>query len=236
MKKIVFLLIMPFCSHAQNNIIKTNLMGLAIKNYNITYERSLARVLSFSIGVRHMPKSSVPLKSQIEKLVDNQDFKINDFQMGNTTFTGEARFYLGIRKMSGFYIAPYLRYSSFDFTMPIKNPNEQNSPSILFNGKINATSAGLLMGVQHCFLKKLVLDIWILGGHYGKSNGSLIATEIPNMNSTEQNTLQSKLDEFNEIGPFKTSSKVTSSSAAEITTTGPWLGLRSFALSVGYRF
>jgi hypothetical protein len=67
MKKIVFLLIMPFCSHAQNNIIKTNLMGLAIKNYNITYERSLARVLSFSIGVRHMPKSSVPLKSQIEK-------------------------------------------------------------------------------------------------------------------------------------------------------------------------
>lgn len=48
--------------------------------------------------------------------------------------------------------------------------------------------------------------------------------------------LQNKLDEFKEIGPFRTSSKVTSSTTAEIKTTGPWLGLRSFALSLGYRF
>jgi hypothetical protein len=211
-------------------------MGIAIKNYNITYERSVTRVLSFSLGFRNMPKSRVPLKSQIEKLVNNQDFKINDFQMGNIAFTGEGRIYIGVRKMSGFYIAPYIRYSSFDFTMPIKNPNVQSSPPILFNGKVNATSAGLLIGVQHNFLKKLVLDIWILGGHFGKSSGILTATGIPNMTAVEQNTLQSKLDEFKEIGPFRTSSRVTSSTTAEITTIGPWLGLRSFALSVGYRF
>ena len=236
MKKLFILLLFPIFSNAQNNILKTNLMGLAIKNYNVTYERSIARVLSFSVGLRHMPKTGVPLKSQIENLVNNKDFKINDFQMGNTSITGEGRIYIGIKKMSGFYVAPYLRYSSFDFTMPINNPNQQNAASILFNGKINATSIGLLMGVQHCFLKKLVLDLWILGGHYGKSNGVLKASEIPNMSNSEQNTLQNKLDEFKNIGPFKTSSRVTSSTTAEISTTGPWLGLRTFALSLGYRF
>ena len=81
-KIILILLFIPLYSHAQNSIIKTNLMGIAIKNYNITYERSVTRVLSFSLGFRNMPKSRVPLKSQIEKLVNNQDFKINDFQMG----------------------------------------------------------------------------------------------------------------------------------------------------------
>lgn len=236
MKYLFVLFFIPLYSQSQNNIIKTNLMGDAIKNYNITYERSVARVLSFSVGIRHMPKSSLNLKGQIEKLVDNQDFRINEFQMGNTTFTGEGRVYVGVRKLSGFYFAPYLRYSSFDFTMPIKNPNLPTGPSILFNGKINATSAGLLMGVQHCFLKKFVLDVWILGGHYGKSKGTLKASAIPTMTEDQQITLQNKLDEFKEIGPFRTSSKVTTPTTAEMTTTGPWVGLRSFALSVGYRF
>jgi len=237
MKKLFFLILIPICSQAQKNIIKTNLMGDAIKNYNITYERSIARPLSISIGVRHMPKSKIALKTQIEKLVDNQDFRINDFQMGNTALTAEGRIYVGVKKMTGFYIAPYLRYSSFDFNMPIKNPNDQSGSSIIFNGKINATSAGLLMGVQHCIFKKLVLDFWILGGHYGKSNGLLKATNITGMNDPAQiQNLQNTLDEFKEIGPFRTSSKVTSSTTAEIKTTGPWLGLRSFALSLGYRF
>lgn len=236
MRYFLILLLIPLYSQAQKSIIKTNLMALAIKNYNITYERSFARVLSFSVGIRHMPKTGVPLKSQIEKLVNNQDFKINEFQMGNTTLTGEGRVYVGVRKLSGFYFAPYLRYSSFDFTVPIKNPNDQTGRSILFNGKINATSVGLLMGVQHCFLNKLVLDIWFIGGHYGKSNGILRASEIPTMTVEQQNTLQTKLDELKEIGPFSTSSSVTSSNTAEMTTTGPWLGLRSLALSIGYRF
>ena len=236
MKKLFVLMFIPIFSIAQNNILKTNLIGLAIKNYNVTYERSIARVLSFSVGLRHMPKIRVPAKSSVERLVNNKDLKINDFLMGNTSITGEGRVYVGIKKMSGFYVAPYLRYSSFDFTMPINNPNQQNASPLLFNGKINATSAGLLIGVQNCFLKKLVIDFWIFGGHYGKSNGVLKAAYIPYMSNAEQNTLQSKLDEFKKMGPFRTSSKVTSSTTAEISTTGPWLGLRTFALSVGYRF
>ena len=183
-----------------------------------------------------MKQANVPLKSQIEKMVDNSDLKVNEFRLGNTAITGEGRLYLGLRKLRGFYIAPYIRYSSFKMSMPIKNPNNTTGAPIVFNGEINGTSAGLLFGVQHCLLKKLVLDFWILGGHYGNSTGTLKATDIPAMTTTEQQNLQNKLDEFKNIGPFKTRSNVTSTTTAEMTTAGPWLGLRSLALTIGYRF
>jgi len=238
-KKIAILLLLPIITTAQNNIIKTNLCGLAIKNYNLTYERSIARIVSLSVGIRYMPKSTVPLKSTIEKIVDNQDFKINDFKMGNTAITGEARFYLGIKKMSGFYMAPYLRYANFDFTIPIKNPNSTSAESILFNGKISSYSGGLLLGMQYRILKKFVIDIWTIGGHYGSSQGTITASNInPRMEegSPERNELQKTLDNLNDAGPFKFEGKVTSPTTAEIKSSGPWFGLRSFALSIGYGF
>ena len=179
---------------------------------------------------------------KIEKIVDNQDFKINDFKMGNTAITGEARFYLGIKKMRGFYLAPYLRYAKFDFTIPIKNPNITTGESILFNGKISSFSGGLLLGMQYCILKKFVIDIWTIGGHYGSSHGTLFASNInPIMDESSQGSqakidLQKTLDNLNDTGPFKFEGKVTSPTTAEIKSSGPWFGLRSFALSIGYRF
>ena len=239
MKKLLILLLLPTIVSAQNSIIKTNLCGLALKNYNLTYERSIARIMSLSVGLRYMPKSTVPLKSTIEKVIDNQDFRINDFKMGNTAITGEARFYLGIKKMSGFYMAPYFRYANFDFTIPIKNPNSTSAESILFNGKISSYSGGLLLGMQYRILKKFVIDIWTIGGQYGSSQGTITATNInPSMEegSPERNELQKTLDNLNDAGPFKFEGKVTSPTTAEIKSTGPWFGLRSFALSIGYRF
>jgi len=240
MKKLLVLLLLPTIVSAQNSIIKTNLCGLALKNYNLTYERSVARIMSLSVGLRYMPKSTVPLKSTIEKMVDNQDVRINDFKMGNTAITGEARIYVGIKKMTGFYIAPYLRYANFDFTIPIKNPT--SGESILFDGKISSFSGGLLLGMQYSILKKFVIDIWTIGGHYGSSHGTLFASKInPIMDESSQGSqakidLQNTLDNLNDAGPFKFEGKVTSPTTAEIKSTGPWFGLRSFALSIGYRF
>lgn len=237
-KLIILLLFLPTITFAQNNIIKTNLCGLALKNYNLTYERSVARIVSLSVGLRYMPKSTVPLKSTLEKAVDNQDFRINDFKIGNTALTLEARFYLGMKKMRGFYVAPYFRYAKFDFTVPIKNPNSASGESILFDGKISSYSGGLLLGMQYTIFKKFVIDVWLLGGHYGSSKGVIRASNIsPEMvTDAERQELQKTLDNLDNAGPFKFKGTVTSSSSAEIQTSGPWFGLRSFALSVGYRF
>ena len=56
-----------------------------------------------------MPKSTVPFKEKLEEFINNNDVKVNDFQMGNFAITPELRLYLSKGKMKGFYIAPYAR-------------------------------------------------------------------------------------------------------------------------------
>ena len=127
MKKfIIILLLFPLITKSQSliggkNIIKTNIFGDAISNFNLTYERSLLKKMSFSVGVRYMPKMGMPqfVKDKVESTIDNKNVRISDFQMGNFAITPEVRFYLGRGKMRGFYIAPYVRYASFDLQVPM---------------------------------------------------------------------------------------------------------------------
>jgi Protein of unknown function (DUF3575) len=246
MKKIIVLLLLtPAIAQAQvsilagKNIIKTNLTSYALNNYNLTYERSLFKRMSISVGFRYMPKTSVPFQSEIEKAIDNKDIKVADFQMGNTAITPEFRFYFGLGKMKGFYIAPYARFASFDIQAPILyDDNSGNKKEVFFNGTIKSISGGVLLGVQKHILKKLVLDIWIIGGHYGNSDGTLNADMTKNpIPYSDIPNLQAKLDDIQvNSGPFKFTGKVNSTTSADIFSTGPWAGIRALGLSLGVRF
>ena len=181
-----------------------------------------------------MPKGVVPFKSKIQDRIKSNDFSIDDFKMGNTAITPEFRIYMGRPKLRGFYLAPYARYATFDFTYPLKRTDH---PPILLNGKITSTSVGLLMGVQSNLSKRLVFDFWLLGGHFGKSKGTLTATNIdPAMTEQEQLDVQNAFNETVIDGPVKFEGKVLSSTSAQITSDGPWAGLRSLAITLGYRF
>ncbi|MFY7964912.1 MAG: DUF3575 domain-containing protein [Chitinophagaceae bacterium] len=248
MKKLIIILaIAPFFANSQKliggkNIIKTNLTGDAIGNYNLTYERSILKKMSFSVGVRYMAKQSLPFQSEMQDLIGNNDIKIADFKMGNFAITPELRFYLSAGKMKGFYIAPYARYASFDLAVPILyvDPNNaSNRKEVLFDGKITSFSGGLLLGVQTQIFKKLVLDVWIAGGHYGSSNGTLDGDFSKNPLASDQDVknLQDKLDNISvDAGPFTFKGNVVSKTQAVINSTGPWAGIRALGLSIGVRF
>ena len=248
MKKLFFIILLfPLLSNAQlgifkggKNIIKTNLSSLAIGNYNLTFERSLALKTTFSLGIKYMPKGSLPLKGYLESLINDPNVKINDFEIGNFAITPEVRLYLSAGKMKGFYIAPYARYATFDLAIPVTydNPNYTTKPTVLFNGTIKTFSGGILFGTQFSLAKILILDIYIIGGHYGSSNGTIDAVNInPAMNTPqERQALQNQLDQFKEVGPFRFDGKVTSSTSATITSTGPWAGVRALGFSLGLRF
>jgi len=242
MKKLslIIFLVPAFLFAQKKNIIKTNLCGLAINNYNLIYERSLSKKISVSFGVREMPKSSLPYKKDIQSLIGNNDIDLNIFKIGNTALTTEFRLYLGKHKMKGFYFAPYGRYANFNLTFQVDYPDTTNSKGIApiqMEGKISSYSVGLMMGIQFNLSKRMVFDFWILGGHYGKSEGTLKATNIsPELSPEDQVNLQKNLNDFKELGPFTFEGKVTSSSSAQLKTTGPWLGLRTLGLTVGYRF
>lgn len=251
MRKLLFILLVPTVLNAQTpkNIIKTNLSSLFIRNYNIMYERAVGKKTSLSLALRYMPKGPAPFKTTIKNIVNDPDFNIDDFEMGNTAVTMEFRWYLGKENFRGFYFAPYLRYLNYSASLAIKDPTLKEDPALaavvgdtrlFFDGKITSFNAGLMIGSQFKLSKRLVLDWWIIGAHYGKFNGVLTA-EIKGYealpNTPEETRLNVKLDDLvSDTGPFKLTGKVTSPTSAEFTSSGPWLGLRGLGICLGYKF
>jgi hypothetical protein len=253
MKKLFFILalLVTLQVHAQKliggkNIIKGNLTSFALKNYQVSYERSLNHFMSVSASYRYMPKGSLPLQSIAEKYIDNSAINFDLFQMGNNALTFESRFYLGLQKMSGFYIAPYARFANFDLSVPVDytyTPDPTvgavigNAPitkTAGLNGIIKSNSYGAYIGLQKQLLTKLVIDIWFIGGHYGNSNGTLNFASPEKLPTQAVDALQKSLDDTN-LNPFELKSKVTQNGATA-DMKGPWAGFRGLGISLGLRF
>lgn len=230
-----------------SNIIKGNFTSLALKNYHVSYERSVNRFMSVSASYRYMPKGSLPLQSIAKKYIDNSAINFDLFQMGNNALTFESRFYLGLQKMSGFYIAPYARFANFDLAVPVEytytpdntvgsfvNPGGPITKTADLNGTIKSNSYGVYIGIQKQLLTKLVIDIWLIGGHYGNSNGNLNFVAPEKLPSQAITALQKTLDETN-ASPFEIKSKVDQNGATA-DMKGPWAGIRGLGVSLGLRF
>lgn len=235
-KMIILLLCLPMFAGAQSliggkNILRWNIGSMALKNYHFTYERSLTKHLSLSVSYRTMAKGAVPFQSQLEKAINSNDINFSNFQMGNTAWTIEGRLYLGLGRMKGFYLAPYLRFANFDLSAPVKYTSGTVTKEALFVGNVKSTSPGLMIGWQFTLVGKLVMDLQIIGGHYGHSNGDLNFAAA--LNPQEQAALKQSLDNI-DAKPFKFTSTVSANGAA-IKTDGPWAGIRS-NIGIGLRF
>ncbi|MFM6993977.1 MAG: hypothetical protein ACKOWO_02550 [Sediminibacterium sp.] len=253
MKKNLFILLLFFTVQLSaqkliggSNILKGSLTSFALKNYQLTYERSLNHFMSLSASYRYMPKGNLPLQSIAKKYIDNSAINFDLFQMGNNALTLESRFYLGLQKMSGFYIAPYARFANFDLSVPMEytyTPDNTigalTSPAPItktadLNGIIKSNSYGAYIGIQKQLLTKLVIDIWLIGGHYGHSNGNLIFVAPEKLPTQAVTALQKTLDET-KLNPFELKSKVDQNGATA-DMKGPWAGIRGLGISLGLRF
>jgi len=249
MKKIiVILLCLPMFAGAQSliggkNIFRWNIGSLALKNYHFTYERSLTKHLSLSVSYRTMPMGSLPYQDQLAKQIKSNDVDFGNFQIGNSAWTFEGRLYLGMGRMKGFYLAPYLRFASFDLAAPVKYTytstvagptfGQSYSKTANFTGNIKSTSPGLMFGWQFTLVGKLVMDLQIIGAHYGSGSGVLsFAAPLTN---DEVNALQSSINDIgNKTSPFKLTGTANSNGAV-LNESGPWFGIRS-NIGIGLRF
>ena len=250
MKKVLFILasLTTLQVNAQKliggkNIIKGNLTSFALRNYHFSYERSLNHFMSVSASYRYMPKGSLPLQSIAEKYIDNSAINFDLFQMGNNALTFESRFYLGLQKMSGFYIAPYARFADFDLSVPVEYTYTPEGSFIAptpitksanLDGLIKSTSYGAYIGLQKQLLTKLVIDIWFIGGHFGSSNGTLNFIAPEKLPTQAVSALQKALDNT-KVSPFEITSKVNQNGATA-DMKGPWAGFRGLGISLGLRF
>jgi hypothetical protein len=250
MKKVLFILalLITLQVNAQKliggkNIIKGNLTSFALKNYHLSFERSLNHFMSVSASYRYMPKGSLPLQAIAKKYIDNPAINFDLFQMGNNALTFESRFYLGLQKMSGFYIAPYARFADFDLSVTVEYTYTPEGSFIAptpitksanLDGVIKSTNYGAYIGLQKQLLTKLVIDIWFIGGHFGSSNGTLNFIAPEKLPTQAVSALQKALDDT-KVSPFEITSKVNQNGATA-DMKGPWAGFRGLGISLGLRF
>lgn len=219
------------------NIVKTNVTAYAFRNINLSYERAIKKWLSVNVGFGTMPEGNVPF---LDKFLTEDD-EFSDIQVGLTNFTIEPRFYLGEGYGKGFYFAPYYRHSSFKasnfiYTYEYED-NGGNFHEIPLNvtGKATGNSVGLMIGTQFFLGKKdnWVLDLWIVGAHYGGGKGDFDGKSNRALSADEQAAIKKDIEELDL--PVVEYTVETNSNGAKIKLDGPWAGLRS-GLSFGYRF
>jgi hypothetical protein len=218
------------------NIVRLNLSSLLLKNYHVTYERALSRKISVSLNVRLMPNGTIPFKNYFDNNFSGNQVRFNEIRVGNSAITPEFRFYLGKGNLKGFYLAPYLRFATFDASTPINYTSTGSGGAFVkigdFNGRVTSTSGGIMFGWQFNLSKKLVLDWQIIGGHFGSCNGNLKL--VSPLTAQEQSSLLSSLNGI-KIEPFKIETSVDAN-GSNIKVTGPWAGIRGANIGIGLRF
>lgn len=209
------------------DLIKLNLPSLAMKTLNVQYERAIYGKTSVGLGVRLMPKGSLPFSS----LLDGIDDQLKSLELGNIAITPEIKFYLGKDVFKGFYIAPFLRYANYQASINYNFTSNNVTETIPLSGSLDTYTAGVLFGAQWRLANKFYLDWSIFGPQYGISSGNLTGTK--SLNAQEQSDLKAELDGI-ELPVGKISNTVTSNGAV-LDINGPWAGIRA-NIGIGYRF
>lgn len=242
---VLVLLTVAIPARAQDgrNFIKVNVPGIFIHNYSLEYERGLKDHLSVGLGIRWMPKSGIPYKSTVENIIDDDHTwqQIHDARISNFAITPEVRYYFGKRPLSGFYLAPFLRYASyhadipsftyeFSFTAP-DNQVYTQTEHIPISGTVHTGTVGLLVGAQWNLSHRLVLDVWFAGPQYGFSDGSISGSR--SLNEQEQQGLKEELDDLD--FPIVKTKAYVDENGGRLDISGPWTGLRS-GIALAFRF
>jgi hypothetical protein len=222
------------------NIVKINLAPLLLKSYSLQYERVLSRKISVAVQYRMMPTTGLPFKSNILKLVDDEDPDtkkiIEDFRMSNYAITPELRIYLSRKGYGrGFYFAPFYRYASFtsnDLNVFYTNDDNEEQ-SIKMSGKLTSNTFGLAMGVQSALGKRFVLDWSFFGPHYGSAKGVFSGTSSYSLSTDEQDDLREQLEGIDI--PLTDKTVDVNANGASLKLDGPWAGWR-LAIALGFRF
>jgi len=240
-KYLIAILLISFGTFAQKNSLKINLSSLLIKNYSISYERALSKHTTILFNGRYMPNGLIPFAEQLKNTSNDPGPDFTKFNLGNTALTMEFRYYLGKKPQNGFYIAPYVRKTNYDFSVPltldIEDPTTKISTTnnAIFTGNLSALSGGLLFGIQKHLSKVFVLDFWIVGAHAGLTKGNVIANLNPSINTILQAELAKNLEQAKNDSPIPFDYAISQDKVV-FTANSIAPGLRGLGFNLGIKF
>lgn len=218
------------------NVVKLNLFGLGASNISLQYERALHKNISVALQAGFIPSHGLP--SQISSAVpsDVSSIKISGFNI-----SPEFRWYPGkkVAKQAprGFYIAPYLRYSSYTAAGSFTYDDSTFYPAFIQKkvASMSITYAGFgfggMIGYQWVINNKISIDWWIVGGHGGSSK---ITARVDAENAGQNDDIRKGLEEMDVNGATKTITM--SGNTVKLEVAGlPFAGMRT-GLCIGIAF
>jgi hypothetical protein len=224
------------------NLLKVNLLGLPLRNFNFEYERVLSKRWSFVLGYRFMPSGKLPLgKTIYDQLADNDPATLdalNALRMSNNAITPQFRLYLGKKGYGrGFYFSPFYRYANHNlsgFNVDYQNAAGADA-QMAMSGKLTSNTFGLQLGAQWLIGRSVTLDWWILGPHVGTANVTLTGkTSVP-LTASEQDELRQSMQDIDPFGSDYTVYSVNANGGSMSVSNAPWAGIKA-GLSLGFRF
>lgn len=226
-------------NNVSRDILKINLTSLPLKNFHVQFEHALSQKVSLAMGVRVMPVSAIPFESLVLDAVGEGDEDTKDLvnysRIGNIAVTPEVRFYLGKGYGKGFYVAPYYRFANFSTNTIYLKYDDGAGPkrNLTMNGDLTAHAGGVMFGAQWFLGKRLTLDWWLIGAHYGTGKGKFTGTPSTPFTPAEQESIMQTLEDID----IPLIDKTISISANNVTvnTNGSFGGLRG-GLLLGFRF
>ncbi len=227
---LVAVLLCTGATYAQDNIIKINLAALVFTNFSLQDEYSLNSNSSVALGVSFLPSRGLPSAFTKKDKTGN----ISDIKFGGFSITPEYRYYVSGNGPHGFYVAGYFRYAKYTMDNFVYNYTDKNNITSHYSlsGDWTVAAAGIMIGSQWKLGEHLVFDWWILGGAFGKNDGTLSGTGA--LSSQNETDISNSLATMKvPVGTIK--STVTANSVS--ATYDPGIpALRGFGLCLGYNF
>lgn len=213
---------------AQDNVVKLNLLALGVTNVSLQYERVLGEKTSVALG------GSFLIPTSAGAVTGGLDESFTDVSFSGFAFTPEFRLYLGKKEAPrGFYIAPYLRYSSYT----LKSNTTFNyvdattfgtvTESVEYKGSYSLFAVGPMIGAQWLINDAISVDWWIFGFHAG--SGTLKGSAEFDFSTLTQSEIDQVINDFAGEDVIVTDDKI------EAKIKVPGFGLR-VGIAVGYAF
>lgn len=222
------------------NIIKMNLASLTLKNYNFSYERLITRKTSVIASFRTMPQTNLGSLKLAAKLAAKADVEeeLNLISASNNTLTAEIRFYGGRKPgAKGFYFGLYGRTGNFKGDYQYSFAGQSKDYLIPLQGSARGIGGGFVTGAQFAIAKRMVVDLYLLGMHYGTLKGDLhAAIDLSGMDASEQSELAAELNDLLVVNNTSFVAATVNDNGIKGTLKGPFAGLRGLGLTIGIGF
>jgi len=228
-----------------NHLVKLNFPIFNQPAISLQYEYNFLKKFTAGASLNYQFKQEfLPLKIIRKNKIENNfvDHQLKNIKTTSFSFTPEIRYYFGKEVYKGFYVAPFIRFSSYDVDFPlqyVEDKIEEYYQQVNFLGQFNTATIGISVGAQWKLYNNFYIDWLIVGPHLGKANERLILKS--DLNSSQQKAILKSLDlikttiEETKGIPDINFDYTIDEKGGEIKLKNPWAGVR-LQIGFGYRF